>query len=362
MAFAAVEVSAALLLFLWGWGDIRRDALALQLAFLLVGYSVTAGLFLFAGRRRPAHAAAGRLLPAAGPFVFLGLLLELPPTEPFGIAAAGYPYVFPSLFAPVCLWDLRSRVSPCAPPNPARRPRAADGPGQLGGRLRPVGRERGGAGAHAGGLRGPRALLARLRRGHRHLDPVGAGGGRGGAAACAHGPGRGSQTRGALRHRVPDGLSALHHAIEAFSPGSSLADFGWSPVLLAAQPLRFPRGSPCSGARCSRCVCRTCAKRWGRRTGGCWRAAACPPARRPSRRGRWPGWRPLVRTARWARWPPTPWCSRLAAAAGVRASVVISSPPLPHRSHRRRASRTVRSRSRARRLARRAAPPPPSPH
>ena len=35
------------------------------------------------------------------------------------------------------------------------------------------------------------------------------------------------------------GLSALHHAIEAFSPGSSLADFG-SPVLLAAQPLRFP--------------------------------------------------------------------------------------------------------------------------
>ena len=117
MAFAAVEVSAALLLFLWGWSDIRRDALGLQLVFLLVGYSVTAALFLFGGRRdrRTRLLGAYFLLQAtlANPFVFLGLLLELPPTEPFGIAAAGYPYVFPVLFAPVCLWAFARECPGC---------------------------------------------------------------------------------------------------------------------------------------------------------------------------------------------------------------------------------------------------------
>ena len=36
------------------------------------------------------------------------------------------------------------------------------------------------------------------------------------------------------------GLSALYHVLELFSPGSSLSNFRWSPVLLAAEPLRFP--------------------------------------------------------------------------------------------------------------------------
>ncbi len=36
------------------------------------------------------------------------------------------------------------------------------------------------------------------------------------------------------------GLSALYHVLELFSPGSLLSNFRWSPVLLAAEPLRFP--------------------------------------------------------------------------------------------------------------------------
>ena len=246
MVFAAVEVSAALLLLLWGWSDIRRDALALQLAFLLVGYSVTAGLFLFGGRRdrRTRLLGAYFLLQAtlANPFVFLGLLLELPPTEPFGIAAAGYPYVFPSLFAPVCLWAFAREC-----PRVHRRTRLDD----LARRMVLVSLVAGCV-LSVGSV----AVLELTRAGH--VDPALFWLGFDAVIATSILLALGAVVVVLLRaHTAPaeearrvalfgtgflmcTGLSALHHAIEAFSPGSSLADFGWSPVLLAAQPLRFP--------------------------------------------------------------------------------------------------------------------------
>ena len=246
MAFAAVEVSAALLLLLWGWSDIRRDAFALHLAFLLVGYSVTAGLFLFGGRRdrRTRLLGAYFLLQAtlANPFVFLGLLLELPPTEPFGIAAAGYPYVFPSLFAPVCLWAF-ARECPWV----HRRTRLDD----LARRMVPVSLVAGCV-LSVGSV----AVLELTRAGH--VDPALFWLGFDAVIATSILLALGAVVVVLLRaHTAPaeearrvalfgtgflmcTGLSALHHVIEALSPGSSLADFVWSPVLLAAQPLRFP--------------------------------------------------------------------------------------------------------------------------
>ena len=246
MAFAAVEVTAALLLLLWGWNDIRRDAFALHLAFLLVGYSVTAGLFLFGGRRdrRTRLLGAYFLLQAtlANPFLVLGLLLELPPTKPFGIAAAGYPYVFPSLFAPVCLWALAREC-----PRVHRRTRLDD----LARRMVPVSLVAGCV-LSVGSV----AVLELTRAGH--VDPALFWLGFDAVIATSILLALGAVLVVLLRaHTAPaeearrvaligtgfvmcTGLSALHQVIKALSPGSSLADFGWSPVLLAPQPLRFP--------------------------------------------------------------------------------------------------------------------------
>ena len=245
MAFAAVEVTATLLLLLWGWSDIRRDALALQLAFLLVGYSVTAGLFLFGRRdRRTRLLGAYFLLQAtlANPFLVLGLLREVPPTEPFGFAYFGYPYVYPPLFAPVCLWAFAREC-----PRVHRRTRLDD----LARRMVPVSLVAGCV-LSVGSV----AVLELTRAGR--VDPALFWLGYDAVIATSILLALGAVVVVLLRaHTAPaeearrvalfgtgfvmcTGLSALHHAIEALSPGSSLADFGWSPVLLAAQPLRFP--------------------------------------------------------------------------------------------------------------------------
>ena len=110
ITFAALQVVAALALALWGWGDFHREygEYAVYMATLLVGYSLTACLFLFGGRhdRRTWLLGVYFLLKATlvNPFMLLGFLLGVPPTEPFGFPNFGYPYVYPFLFAPAFLW------------------------------------------------------------------------------------------------------------------------------------------------------------------------------------------------------------------------------------------------------------------
>ena len=248
MAFAAFEVAAALLLFLWGWGDIYREygAYAVQLAFLLVGYSVTAGLFLFGGRRdsRTWLLGAYFLLKATmvNPFVFLGLLRGVPPTEPFGYPNFGYPYVYPFLFAPACLWAFAREC-----PRVRRRTWLDD----LARRMVVVSLMVGCVQSVASV-----AVLELTRAGY--VDPALFWLGFDALLATSILLALGAVVVVVLRaHTAPaeearrvalfstgflmcTGLSALYYVLELFSPGSSLSNFRWSPVLLAAEPLRFP--------------------------------------------------------------------------------------------------------------------------
>ena len=248
MAFAAVEVAAALLLFLWGWGDIYREygAFAVQLAFLLVGYSVTAGLFLFGGRRdrRTWLLGAYFLLKATmvNPFVFLGLLRGVPPTEPFGYPNFGYPYVYPFLFAPACLWAFAREC-----PRVHRRTWLDD----LARRMVVVSLVVGCVQSVAS------VAVLELTRAD-YVDRALFWLGFDALLATSILLALGAVVVVVLRaHTAPaeearrvalfsagflmcTGLSALYHVLELFSPGSSLTHFRWTPVLVAAEPLRFP--------------------------------------------------------------------------------------------------------------------------
>ena len=108
IAFAALEVAASLTLGLWGWDDFRREygGLALFLATLVVAHTVTACLFLFAGRRDQRTWLLGVyfLLKATlvNPFALLAFLRGEPPA--FGYPDFGFPYVYPFMFAPAFLW------------------------------------------------------------------------------------------------------------------------------------------------------------------------------------------------------------------------------------------------------------------
>ena len=110
IAFAAFEVAAALVLGLWGWDDFRREygALALYLLTLVVGYAITACLFLLAGRRDQRTWLLGVyfLLKATlvNPFALLAFLRGEPPADPLGYPDFGFPYVYPFMFAPAFLW------------------------------------------------------------------------------------------------------------------------------------------------------------------------------------------------------------------------------------------------------------------
>ena len=102
LAFAAVEVAAALVLLPWAWDDFHGELgdLAVYLAVLLVGSALSACLLLIGGRhdRRTWLLGAYFLLQATlvNPFA---LLLGIPQSDLFA-----YPYVYPWMFAPAFLW------------------------------------------------------------------------------------------------------------------------------------------------------------------------------------------------------------------------------------------------------------------
>ena len=318
MAFAAFEVAGALLLFLWGWGDIYREygAFAVHLAVLLVGYSVTAGLFLFGGRRdrRTWLLGAYFLLKATmvNPFVFLGLLRGVPPTEPFGYPNFGYPYVYPFLFAPACLWAFAREC-----PRVHRRTWLDD----LARRMVVVSLVVGCVQSVASV-----AVLELTRAGY--VDPalfwlgfdallatsiLLALGAVAVVVLRAHtAPVRRGQTRRALQRRVPD----VHRAVCSLPcPRAVLArqlalQLSVVPGSLGGGAAAVPRGRPALvlGARGA---CAAPAR------SGAVGVPADAGAPRPARRrgghpggGVGPGWWRVVRTARWARWSPTRWCSR----------------------------------------------------
>ena len=117
IAFAAVEVAAAIVLGLWGWGDFHREysELAPYLLTLVVGYAVTACLFLLAGRHDHRTWLLGVffLLKASlvNPFALLAFIRGEPPAAPFDYPDFGFPYVYPFMFAPAFLWAF-ARESP----------------------------------------------------------------------------------------------------------------------------------------------------------------------------------------------------------------------------------------------------------
>ena len=207
---------------------------------------MTAGLFLFGGRRDPRTWLLGAyfLLKATmvNPFVFLGLLRGVPPTEPFGYPNFGYPYVYPFLFAPACLWAFAREC-----PRVHRRTWLDD----LARRMVVVSLVVGCVQSVASV-----AVLELTRAGY--VDPALFWLGFDALLATSILLALGAVAVVVLRaHTAPaeearrvalfstgflmcTGLSALYYVLELFSPGSSLSNFRWSPVLLAAEPLRFP--------------------------------------------------------------------------------------------------------------------------
>ena len=105
VVFAAVQVAATLLLLPWAWEDYHREFgdLAVYLATLLIGSGGSAVLVLFPSRRDRRNWLLGAYFlvnaTLANPFVMLASLRGIPQVELFG-----YPYVYPFLFGPAFLW------------------------------------------------------------------------------------------------------------------------------------------------------------------------------------------------------------------------------------------------------------------
>ena len=105
VGFAAFQAAATLLLLPWAWEPYHRELgdLAVYLATLLIGSSASAALFLFGGRRDRRSWLLGAYFIAnatlANPFPMLASLRDIPQADLFG-----YPYVYPFLFAPAFLW------------------------------------------------------------------------------------------------------------------------------------------------------------------------------------------------------------------------------------------------------------------
>ena len=110
IAFAALEVAAALILVAWGWDPLRREFgdVFVFLAILLAGHATAACLLLFGGGRDRRTWLLGVyfLLKATlvNPFTLTAMLRGEPPTEPFGYPDLAPPYVYPFMFAPAFLW------------------------------------------------------------------------------------------------------------------------------------------------------------------------------------------------------------------------------------------------------------------
>ena len=105
VGFAAIQAAATLLLLPWAWEPYHREFgdLAVYWTTLLIGSSASAVLFLFGGHRdrRSWLLAAYFIVTAtlANPFPMLASMRDVPQVDLFG-----YPYVYPFLFAPLFLW------------------------------------------------------------------------------------------------------------------------------------------------------------------------------------------------------------------------------------------------------------------
>ena len=243
LAVAAVEVSAALVLLPWAWEDYRQELgdLAVYLAFLLVGCSLSASLLLVGGRRdrRTWLLGAYFLLQATvvQASVLLAYVWDLPLSDLFG-----YPYVYPFLFAPAFLWAFAREC-----PRVRRRTRL-DG---LARRMVVVS-----VGVGCALWAAYVALLELARAGHLAeavfwwtLDA---------SFAVLAGLQVAAAVVVVLRARTAPaaevrrvmlfgsgfllavGLMAAYNVIEAFTPGDWLSNYRWSPAVAVVELLRFP--------------------------------------------------------------------------------------------------------------------------
>ena len=243
LVFAAVQVAATLLLLPWAWEDYHREFgdLAVHLATLLLGSGGSAVLFLFGGHldRRSWLLGAYFLVNAtmASPFPMLASMRDIPQADLFG-----YPYVYPFLFGPAFLWAF---VREC--PRLQRRTR-----------LDEFARRMVVVSAALGCVMwmAPVAVLELARAGYLaeavfwacfdatlailQLLGLGAVGVlllRARAASADEVRRVGVFAVGFL---IWSGMAAGYNVVEAFSPGSWVSNYRWTPVWGVVELLRFP--------------------------------------------------------------------------------------------------------------------------
>ena len=256
IAIAAVEVAAALVLLPWAWGDYHREhgELAVFTATKLIGHAAGAGLLLFAGRhdRRTWLLGVYCLLKATLPpqHMLLAFFWEVPPPEQFSAFAEALPassrpffylYVPAFLFAPAFLWAFAREC-----PRVHRRARLDD----LARGMVPVSVTIGSAIwamgaatlllAQAGYAGVPVSLL--FDASIATLDVLT-------LAAVAVVALRAHTAPAEELRRVVvfsagflmySGATAVYDVAEAFSPGHWVANYQWSPAMLAMELMRFP--------------------------------------------------------------------------------------------------------------------------
>ena len=256
IAVAAIEVTAALILLPWAWGDYLREHgdIAAFLATMLVGHAVTAGLLLIAGRRERRTWLLGVyfLLKAthAPQLMLPSFFLEvpLPPMMPAYILEMPYAtklfsflYVPAFLFAPAFLWAFAREC-----PRVQRRTRLDD----LALRMVPVSVAIGCA------VWVTCATLVLLAQAGRVVVPLSLA--FDGSLALMQLLALAAVVVVALRaHTAPAaevrrvvlfsagfllyiGVAATYDVTEVFSPGHWLVNFQWSPAILVMGMMRFP--------------------------------------------------------------------------------------------------------------------------
>ena len=248
VAFAAIEVAAALILAAWGWADLRREHrdLTAHMAILLVGCAGTACLFLFGGRRDRRTWLLGVyfLLKATlvNPFMLLAFVRGMPLAEPFGFPDFAQPYVYPFMFAPAFLWAFAREC-----PRVHRRTRlddlarrmvwvsAAFGCFAWVGSVAWVELARTGFVDRAAFWVGFDASLAVL-----NLLALAAGAVVVLRARTAPADEAGRVALFGVGFLMSLGLGASYDVVELFSPGGWLDNYRWSPVVATVNLLQFP--------------------------------------------------------------------------------------------------------------------------